>query len=942
MPKLTDEQLFGTTSAQQNIKLVPEEEIKLAKTLVEGEGSNIVGGFMAGLQGADWANLGRIAKANMSSETLKKYSWFFNSGWKGDVIGTDEVEEGWNWMSVQEQIGATDDEWDVMPIDERISRIKTSSVETVNKHFNVNPDSPAYVLSSLAGTVASPSLIFTMAKPIQVAAYAGADAALYGMGDTGEVNPYLVAGSVVAGGTLSKGIQLFTKAKSDKILNALENEMNILAAKTDKLNSGTAILTQAKKNLGLTDEVVTKAINARVKKYKDNWRSSVDGSYETGMLKIPTKQQAIKTLEDASFKQVVTKGSTTKLGKGLDYIIEPISEGIKRISPRVYGLLKQAERGMFQDSHNYALMVDPFLKKAFKTNALSKTQKDKLWLDMSNAKSKKDVAAITKFLQGSGKKGNALVKDWNLYRKAMDDIFDQRVASGNTKLKRIEGYSPRKIISSQRWYAGAKASERSAIDKILTDVYKVKPSEATEATLEKAISRYFKSSDTKNIKIAGSEKARVKETLSEAQIKAYQNPWAATHKYIKESMEEVQRYEVFGRKNIAIDGDVDVTISNYVAKLLKDKKINGNDVDSLKELLTARFINGPKQMNDLLKSTKDLGYMTLLGHPSNAIRQFGDLAAATYVNGIRNATKGIVSTLNRGRMLTPKQMGLLDNVAEEFASDTAIRRGVDKVFKYSGFRSVDALGKGALLNSSIHKAIQQIKAPKGRIKFMNEWSSILGAEDAAKAIDDFKAFKAGTINKPTPLMKDIAFMKLSKIQPITLSELPKGYLNNPNGRMMYMLQSFTLKHVNIIRQDAFKEMAKGTPAGIAKGIKNFGKLGAYYTAMNVGADLMIDAMLGRDKKIDETIITNLYRSTGFLTKYDVDQMLRDGDIYEGWLSGTVMPPLQQMSKGALEAGQVALNLSQGKKWDSDMKKAGQDMWQNIPIIGRLMANWLYD
>ena len=78
MAALTDEQIFGSSSALQDVKLVPVDEIALDRELVEGEGSNIVGGFMAGLQGADWANLGRIAKSNLSSETLKKYSWFFN------------------------------------------------------------------------------------------------------------------------------------------------------------------------------------------------------------------------------------------------------------------------------------------------------------------------------------------------------------------------------------------------------------------------------------------------------------------------------------------------------------------------------------------------------------------------------------------------------------------------------------------------------------------------------------------------------------------------------------------------------------------------------------------------------------------------------------------------------------------------------------------------
>lgn len=921
MAEFTDISQLGITKATPKITVVPEEETILAKELTEGEGSNLIGGFMSGLQNADWSNLGRIARANLSSNTLNKFSWFLNQPIKGDVAATEEVEEGWNYMSAQEQLGITDEQWDAMPTKERITRLKANAVKSTDEFFNVNPDSPAYVLGNVAGTLTTPTLAFTMAKPAAVATYAGADAALYGMGDTGEVDPLTVGIAAATGGTLSKGIQLYGKGKANRTLGALQNEMNIIAAQSDKINSGPALLTQAKKNLGLSDSAVDKAIaNSKGKK-----------------LNLPTKSSAIEALEASSAQEVVKSGSKTALGKGLDYIIEPISEGIKRISPRTYGKLKQVERTLFEDSHNYATMVDPFLKKAFRTNALNKAQKDKLWLMMSNSKSQKDVDAITGFLKGTGKKGTAIVKDWKLYRRAMDDIYDQRVAAGNTDLPKITGYSPRKIVSNERWYAGAKASERSAIDRILKDTYKVDPKNATEATLQKAISKYLKSTGNRNIQQAGSSKARVRETLSAGQLKAYQQPWQATHRYIKESMEEVQRYKVFGTKNIDVDGDIDKTISNYIAKELKAGKISGNDVDSLKEYLTARFINGPKQMNEHLRKSKDLGYMTLLGHPSNAIRQFGDLAAAAYTNGIKNSVKGAIATMSRGKMLTPKEMGLLDNVAEEFASDTATKRGVDAVFKYSGFRSVDALGKGALVNSSIYKAGQQMKSPKGRIKFMNEWSSILGAEDAAKAADDFKAFNKGTIDTPTPLMKDVAFMKLSKIQPVTLSEMPRGYLNNPNGRMMYMLQSFAMKHVNVIRQDFFKEMRRGN---VAKAMKDGAKLAAFYTSANMGADKVIDLILGRDTKLEDTFYANLYRSTGFLSKYDVDQMARGGDVYE-WAAAIPVPPLDPVFKGAVEAGQIAANLARGRRWDSDMKEAGKDMFQNLPIIGRLMANWLY-
>lgn len=914
-----------------NIPLVPEEEMAIDRELVNGESSNIVGGFMAGLQGADWANVGRIARANLSSETLKKWSWLANSSWKGDNVATEEVEEGWNWLSPMEQLGVTDDEWDAMPAKERITKLKANSVKSTDEYFNVNTDSFGYQAASLAGTIASPSLMLTMAKAPAVAAYAGADTALYEYGATGEAKVKSVALGTGAGFVLGKAVNVYQKRAGQKTLAALENEMNIIAARSTSQNalnlqSGPALLQQAKKNLGVDDDVVNQALGIRIKKKGD-----------AGKLVTPTRKSAIESLEQSSKDIVVKKGGQNFASKGLDYIIEPISEGIKRISPRTFGKLKQVERAVFEDAHNFATMVDPFLKKAFRTKTLSDTQKDKLWLDMSNAKSKTDVKAIEKFLLASGEKGKALVNDFKLYRTAMDDIHAKRVEAGNTKLKKIEGYSPRKIINNKRWYAGAKLSERSQIDTILKNVYKVNPADATEATLEKAVSRFLKGTRDKNIKVAGSSKARMKETLTSKQLNSYQKPWQATHAYIKESMEEVQRYKVFGTKNIDVDGDIDKTISNFVAKELKNGTMSGNDVDSLKELLTARFVNGPKQMNEHLRKAKDLGYMTLLGHPSNAIRQFGDLAAAAYVNGIKNTTKGVYATLRPGKMLTPKDAGLLDNVAEEFASDTATKRGVDAVFKYSGFRDVDALGKGALLNSSIYKAAGQVKSGKGSKEFMDEWSAFFGATDAVKALDDFKAFNAGTIKKPTALMKDVAFIKLSKIQPITLSEMPKGYLNNPNGRMMYMLQSFAMKHVNVIRQDMIKEIARGN---VAKGLKNGAKLSAFYTSMNIGADKMIDAVLGRDTKMEDTVWANFYRSTGFLSKYDVDQMARGGDVY-GWAAGLPVPPLDPLAKGVVEAMQVAKNLARGRRWDSDMKKAGKDMWQNVPIVGRLMANWLY-
>ena len=70
MAEFTDISQLGFNKTTPDITVVPEEETIMAKELTEGEGSNLIGGFMSGLQGADWANLGRIARANLSSNTL--------------------------------------------------------------------------------------------------------------------------------------------------------------------------------------------------------------------------------------------------------------------------------------------------------------------------------------------------------------------------------------------------------------------------------------------------------------------------------------------------------------------------------------------------------------------------------------------------------------------------------------------------------------------------------------------------------------------------------------------------------------------------------------------------------------------------------------------------------------------------------------------------------
>jgi len=122
-------------------------------------------------------------------------------------------------------------------------------------------------------------------------------------------------------------------------------------------------------------------------------------------------------------------------------------------------------------------------------------------------------------------------------------------------------------------------------------------------------------------------------------------------------------------------------------------------------------------------------------------------------------------------------------------------------------------------------------------------------------------------------------------------------------------------------------------------MKNLLVLGTYFTTVNMGADKLIDLAYGRSKTWEETFHTNLWRATGLLSKYDVDQMGRDGDVYS-WAVALPVPPLDPLVEGVMEAIWISHNIATGKSWDANLPKGGGDVAPNIPLLGRLMKAWL--
>ena len=78
--------------------------------------------------------------------------------------------------------------------------------------------------------------------------------------------------------------------------------------------------------------------------------------------------------------------------------------------------------------------------------------------------------------------------------------------------------------------------------------------------------------------------------------------------------------------------------------------------------------------------------------------------------------------------------------------------------------------------------------------------------------------------------------------------MPKAYLNNPNGRLFYMLKSFTLKQIDVVRRNVVQQWKKGNKA---EAIKNATALAAYLSTLNLGTKVVKDLLKGRDIDVDQ-------------------------------------------------------------------------------------------
>lgn len=432
------------------------------------------------------------------------------------------------------------------------------------------------------------------------------------------------------------------------------------------------------------------------------------------------------------------------------------------------------------------------------------------------------------------------------------------------------------------------------------------------------------------------EKARKVDVLEDDMLEYYLGADKAVLGYIRDVNHAVARRGFFGKS--AKDVPLEEGVEGSIGALLRQEKVAGkianDDIKELRDLLRARFIGGEAHAHSALTSAKSLGYMATLGNPFSALTQLGDLGTSAYVINPINTAVGVGKSLARKNPLTIEEFGL--DLMAELGDLNRNAKWLDRVFKYSGFKSVDKLGKTTLINGSLNKwsKVGGSKKLEGQLRSMYEGH--LGKDRMAKLIDDFKSYKqTGNISKD---MKMVTFSDLLEIQPVVMSSMPKAYLNAPNARILWQLKTFMLKQLDLVRNTAIKKIRKGS---VIEGTADLARYGILVGGANTGSTALkkgIEQWMAGNGALDDyldedmgmLVAANLFKTFG-INSYVANQA-KGGDL-ESVLWDFAAPPAATIGLGDIPKA------VSGAITEEDASEL-LELIRYAPVVGRVLDYYL--
>lgn len=482
----------------------------------------------------------------------------------------------------------------------------------------------------------------------------------------------------------------------------------------------------------------------------------------------------------------------------------------------------------------------------------------------------------------------------------------------------VSEYFPRLVKDFEGLKAAMGQEARAGLEKLLVEaeaeMLRKQGRSLTDVEESLIANRYLFAPDVGSFQ-PGFAKSRAMREVPERLQQFYASPAESLLRYVSGAINDLEVARFFGRdlatkgKKGRVYNDVDGSIGNLTQKLLKDGKLTREQAGELRDILKARFEGGERGMNSALADVRNLTNTGLLGNVASAATQLGDSLMTIYHQGLVPTMQALVEKITGQERVTPKDLGLINHVAEELSGMGWSGALLHNTMKYSGFHAIDMFAKGLGINAALIKWGKELSTPRGEANFRAKYTPMF-EERIGQVMEDLRA------GKRTPDTDLLAFNELSDMQPVSKAEMPETYLRHPNGRLLYQLKTYMLKQVDIVRRDAYQEIAKGTPEGIARGTKNLMALATAYALSNIPGDLVKDWLSGRDVDLLKTpdLVENVLKTFG-LNRYATEK-IKQGKATETLL-GMTTPPIKVLE---------------------DIGKLDENAVKYVPLLGRPISD----
>lgn len=602
---------------------------------------------------------------------------------------------------------------------------------------------------------------------------------------------------------------------------------------------------------------------------------------------LPQKSSVVKdgvgtTLTEETYlanREGFKKGAITKvkesfkkgfgsIGEGADVLLGTISTRLKNIDPSLKTAIRKYEFRLATSIQKDHKQVAGFLKGLKKSKIIAGDYAD-LDLALKNG----DAAKTRQILKKYG-----LTEEFSKVQKALDGLYERAKAVGYDIGYRKD-YFPRTIKDSSGLLEYLqKGDDWSIIDETI----KAKEMELgrylsvdEKANMVNSLVRGYGGKVT--LSETGAMKARRIDVVDAELNQFYNDSIGSLINYIDNTNDAIEARKFFGKSGKGDEfGNIEDSIGKYILDLLVEGKIKPSQEKELSRILKARF--NEIGTSGFIGQYKNLAYIDTMGSVTSAITQIGDLSFSLYKAGPIRTVTALGKAIAGKSEITRADIGI-EKIAQEFNNSSKTAKEVSLVFKAIGLEKLDAIGKETLINASMSKL--QSRAKKPNSEFYKKLEAVFG--DDPDVLDMVTAdLKTGRVTEDTKLL---AFNELLDFQPVALSEMPEMYLKGGNGRIFYMLKTYTIKLFDVYRNEVFSQI-KTNPV---KGIRNLVALASSLIVMNATADEIKDLILNRETSLSDRVVDNVIRLAGF-SKYTIYTAREEG--VASALLKTILPPVK--------------------------------------------------